>query len=212
MKSLRRIHRPRNREAQRRQRERNQKHHGSNQQHLQRSKMNPRKRREDEEDQSLDRRERRPAQNLAQHNRGTRHRRHQHGKQKALLAVLDDRHHGEDRSEEHDHDQRAGVEVVEIMLLPRPTARTKRSAEPRADHQPENQWRREHSNHPCRLPVEPHDFPPPQGEGGEEHSRRSRRRRSRQSCTLSGQIQLAFATGVFAGAATSFLCRKLSMP
>ena len=52
--------------------------------------------REDEKYQSLNRRERGAAQNLAQHDCRARHGGDHHREQKAFLTVLDERHHGED--------------------------------------------------------------------------------------------------------------------
>ena len=50
--------------------------------------MNSGKRSEDQEDQSLYRRESGSAENFAENNRSSRHGRNQHGKQEAFLAVF----------------------------------------------------------------------------------------------------------------------------
>src|ERR1035441_9832565 len=52
---------------------------------------------------------------LAQYDDGAAYRRHQDGKQEPFFAVLNHRHHGKDGCEEHDHDQSAREEIVEIV-------------------------------------------------------------------------------------------------
>ena len=117
--------------------------------------------REHQKDETLQRRQRRSAQHFAEHDHGAAHRRDQHREQEALFAVLDHRHHGEDGGEEHDHGQRAGKEVVKIMLAAGGPAGAKRAAKAGADHDPEEQRRGDDAHHARALPVEAHNFAPP---------------------------------------------------
>ena len=112
--------------------------------------VNSEHRREHEKDEALQGSQRRSAEHLAQHDHRAADRRHQHREQKAFFAVFDHRHHGEDGGEQHDHDQRAGEEVVEVMLASR-AARAERRAEARADHQPEQQRRSDDADHPAAF-------------------------------------------------------------
>ena len=161
-----------------------------------RFQMHSSERRENQKDHALDCRERGAAHHLAEHNRGARHGRDEHGKQKPFLAVFDHRHHGEDGSEEHDHDQRAGIKIIQVMLLAGSAAGAKRSSESRADHQPEHQRRRQHADHARGLAVEAHDLAPPQRECRQRYARGcGPSHRSRQSCCLGCHYGFAFAAG-----------------
>jgi hypothetical protein len=117
MKSLGRVHGPGYREAEGREREGNQKNREHHQQEISRTYVDSDQRGEGEKDQPLNRRKRRTSQNFAQNDRGAWNGRDQHREQEAFFAVFDHRHHGEDRSEQYDHDQRAGIEVIQIVLL-----------------------------------------------------------------------------------------------
>src|SRR5579864_44841 len=100
--------------------------------------MNSGERGENKEKQTLDRRESGSAEHLAEHDGRSRDRRDKNGQQETFFAVLNDRHHGEDRGEEHDQDQSTRVEVVEIMLLAS-AGRLERGAEAGAQYEPEDQ-------------------------------------------------------------------------
>ena len=142
---------------------------------------------ESQKDQALNRRQRGAAQHLAQHDRRARHRSHQHRQQKAFLAVFDHRHHGEDRSEQHDHDQRARIKIIQIVLLSGRVAGTKRTAKAGPDDHPEQQRRRDDSHDASALAIEADQFPPP---------KRKRRQQEpcgwsglrREACTLGGHV------------------------
>ena len=107
-------------------------------------------RRECQKDQPLNPRQRRRAQNLAQHQAGARRGRNQHRQQKSFAAVFDDRDGGEDRGEHHRQHQRAGVEARQVVRAI-------------ADQQPEHQRRRHHAQHAALLAPETHQFALPQG-------------------------------------------------
>ena len=115
-----------------------------------------------------------------------------------------------------DHDQRAGIEIVEIVLLAWSAAGAERRAESRTDYQPEYEWRGEHPDHARFLPVEAHDLSPPQGERGQQQSRGGEPQSvASKLWSALPSTQLAFGAGVgaLAGAARSFLLmRKVSMP
>ena len=91
--------------------------------------MDSRERCEHKEDHALDGSQRSAAQNLAQYNGRARNRSDKDRQKESLFAILDHRHHGEDRSEEDDQDQDTGIRVVEIMLLARSSARAERGSE-----------------------------------------------------------------------------------
>src|SRR5205085_9772 len=114
--------------------------------------MDSDERREDEEDQSLDGRECGPAEYFAHHDHAAADRRGQYGKQKTILAVFNHRHHGEDAGEEHDHDERAGIKICEVMLVA--TGAAERCAEARSNHQPEDHGRSDDAYHATTLAVE----------------------------------------------------------
>ena len=78
--------------------------------------MHTDRRRENQEDQTLQRCQRRSAENFAQHDDRAADRRNQHREQKSFFAIFNHRHHGKDGGEEHDHDQRAGKEELQVML------------------------------------------------------------------------------------------------
>ncbi len=101
--------------------------------------MYAQRRSEDQEDEPLRGRQGRTAQHLAQYDDGAAHGRNQDGKQETLFAVLDHRHHGKDGGEEHNHDESAGKEIIEIMLAAGRAVGAKGSAEAGADHDPEEQ-------------------------------------------------------------------------
>jgi len=74
-------------------------------------------------------------------------------KQEAFVPVFNHRHHGEDRSEENDHHQRAGVEIIEIMLLPGGLPRTKGGPKARSEYDPKQKRRSDHAHHARALPI-----------------------------------------------------------
>ena len=188
------IHGPRDSETQSGESERDQYDGQHHQQKANQSEMDPDQGSEGEEDQSLKRGERSPAQHFAQHNRGTRHRRHQHRQQETFFAIFDDRHHGEDRSEQHDHDQRAGIEVIQIVLLSGGISGSKRTAEAGADDYPEQQRRSDHAHHAGALAIEADQFPPPQGERRKHDSGGGRGVR-RKGCRLGDHVSSISAPG-----------------
>src|SRR5271155_352958 len=130
--------------------------------------MHAREGREDQEDHSLERSERGAAEDLAEDDGGARYRSHHDGEQEAFFAVLDERHHGENRGEEDDHDESAGVEIIHVVLLALAGAGAERSAEAGADHYPEDQRRGQNANYARLLAVETDDLAPPQGEGRQQ--------------------------------------------
>src|ERR1700691_4584324 len=135
--------------------------------------MNPGKRSEDEEDHPLNCRQRGSTQNFAQNNRGARYWSYHHGEQESFLAVLDQRHHGKDGSEEYDHDERTRIEIVQVVLLTLASAGAERGAESRANYHPEHERRGQHPDHSRLLPVEADNLTPPQGKCRQQHSRGS---------------------------------------
>jgi hypothetical protein len=137
--------------------------------------MDSKQRSEDQEHHSLKGGERRPAQNLAEHDDGAADGSDQHGQQEALVAVLDERHHGEDRGEQHDHHQRAGEEEIEIVLAGAAVA--ERGADARAEDDPEKQRRSDDSHHAADVAIEAHNFAAPQGEHGHHAEAADSRRR-----------------------------------
>src|SRR5262249_28513530 len=74
--------------------------------------------------------------------------------------------------EQHDHDQRAGKEVLEIVLV-RACRAAERTAESRTQQDPEQQRRHNDSDHPRPLPIEPQHLAPPQGERWQQDSAHS---------------------------------------
>ena len=115
VEGLRRVHRPRNGEAERGEFEAD---HDDDQgaEGIEAGVgMDADQRREDEEDDALNRGQRRSAEDFAQHDGRAAYRRGEHREQEAFVAVLDERHHAEDGGEEDDHGDRSGKEVAEIM-------------------------------------------------------------------------------------------------
>src|SRR5208282_6552112 len=148
-------------EAKRGQGERHQKHGEDDQPERSQRHVYADERREDQENQSLGGGERGAAQDFSQNNGRARHRRHQHRKQKTFVAVLDYRHHGENRGEEHDHHQRSGIEIIQIVLLAGGLSGTKRRSETAAEDDPEQKWRNNYAHHTRALTITAYDFAPP---------------------------------------------------
>src|SRR5882672_1684689 len=160
---------------------------------------------EHEEEHSLNCGERGAAENFSEDDGRARHGGDQHGEEEALLAVFDERHHRENGGEEYDHDERAGIEIVAVMLLPLASAGAERSAEAGADYHPEHERGCEHADYARLLAIEAYNLTPPQRKCGQEHASGGRRNRSRQGGGLSGhEVQLAFAAGGLAAGATAF--------
>ncbi len=182
------VHRPGNDEAKRGERKRHQEDVQNHQQQLHQAEVNSEQRRDYEEEHALQGCQRGAAQNLAQHDHRAMHRGHQHGEQKALVAILDQRHHGEDRGEEHDHHQRTGEEEVEIVLAASGDRIAKGIAEAGSDDDPEDQGRGDDANHTAEVAVEAHHLAPPQRERGHD-SEGGSRDRYRMRCCLRCQVQ-----------------------
>ena len=135
--------------------------------------------------------ERGASENFSQNDGRPRNGRDQNRKQEAFLAVLDDRHHGEDAGEQHDHDERTGIKIVQIMLLALRVAGAEGCSEAGAEHDPEHQRGCDHADDATALPVETDQFAPPEGEGGERHAGGSRDAAGK-SCRLRGQSLISF--------------------
>ena len=95
------------------------------------------------------------AEDLAQHHAGARRRGNQHGEQKPLAAVFDDRDGRKDGGEHHGEHQRAGEEAAQV-------------ARAVAHQQPEHQRRGHHAQHAALLPPEAHQLAPPQVAAGSQ--------------------------------------------
>src|ERR1017187_2426437 len=122
--------------------------------------MYSQRRSEDQENDSLRGRQGCATQHLAQNDHRTAYRRYPHRKQKGLFSVLNHRHHGEDRSEEHNHDESAREEIIEIVLAPGPSVGAKGGTETGANHQPEEQRRSDDTDHTRALAVEANNLAP----------------------------------------------------
>ena len=114
MKSLRRLHWPRNRQPQRRQRDpdhKQQHQHGRNseyrQRHIQRETQQ-------HEYRGMRQCNQRPAQHFSDHHRPPRYRRHQHRLQKSFPSVFNNRYRRKNSREQNNHHQRSREKILRI--------------------------------------------------------------------------------------------------
>src|SRR6202035_710398 len=134
MEGLSGIHGPRDGEAERGESKRDQKYHEGHEQNLQHVEMYAGERSEDEEDNPLNSGESGAPENLAENDCGARDWGDQHREQESFFAVFNHRHHSENRGEEDDHNQGAGIEIIAVVLLTLASAGAKRGAESGADY------------------------------------------------------------------------------
>src|SRR3954471_20038479 len=127
--------------------------------------MHAGQRREEEKDQALDGSKGGAAEHLAEHDGRTRDGRSDDGEEEAFVAVLDERHHGEDRSEKHNHDDGAGEEVAEGMAAGSSVAGGEGAREAGAEGDPEEQRRGDNADDAGALAIEADDLTLPEREG-----------------------------------------------
>ena len=117
MEGLSGIHGPRDSKSQCGERKRNQENGQGHQQKIRCAQVHANKRRKHKEDEALDGGKRGAAQHFSQHDRRARDGSDQNRQQESFFTIFDHRHHGEDAGEQDNHDQRAGIKVIQVVLL-----------------------------------------------------------------------------------------------
>ena len=110
-------------------------------------------RREQEEDKSLQKRERSPAENLSANNAAGGDRRDKDGLEKSFPPVFDDRDGRENGREKHDQDECARIKIFEITHAVRRGANAEGRTDTRANDKPKDQRGEERADNAIALPV-----------------------------------------------------------
>ena len=173
VKGLRRIHGPGNGKAQRGQLEADHHDRQDAQADRGRRQVYSNQRRKDQEDDPLHCRQRGAPEHLAQNNGRPAHRRGQHREQKTLIAVLNQRHHAEDRCKEHNHGYGSGEKIAQVVGGGSSSGR-KAMRKARTQHHPEDQGRGDYPRDPRLLAIETNNLPQPQAESRQPDAWRDR--------------------------------------
>ena len=119
------------------------------------------------ENESLQKRERSPAENLSANNAAGGDRRDEDRLKKPFPPVFDDRDGGEDGGEKHDQDERARIKIFEIAHAVRRGADAEGGPDARANDKPKDQRGEERADDAIALPVETDDLALPESCSGQ---------------------------------------------